>query len=370
MFEFLTAMTSLPNIHPAVVHFPVALALTALAVEVVSLILKRQAWLERSAALLYALAAAGAGVAYLAGRQAADTIGVIPAKAEAALSNHADLALWTLVVLGIAAAARVFASVGDQDRASSRFVALRATALLALLVSVGLITRTADLGGALVYRHGVAVVRDEPQAPSETAKPAAEPVVEVDFGSRLSQGGDGDLEWRPLPIDLAALGVLITPAPGSDPASVSAVADPAGSSGLALAVDGASLLVLPETFGDVVIEAEVDVSGFQGTVGLAHHVAAADVAVLFTVSTDGETSLLRRNGGEVEVFDNANVSAPTSSLTLQSSVAGKHLKGFVDGEMVVHGHGGSGAPGSVGLMVDGKGTIRVIRVAVTPVGDD
>ena len=370
MFEFLTSMTSLPNIHPAVVHFPVALALTALAVEVFSLVVRRQAWLERSAALLYALAAAGAGVAYLAGRQAADTIGVIPARAEAALSNHADLALWTLVVLGVAAAARVAASVGDREHPSSRFGAFRAVGLLALLIAVALVTRTADLGGALVYRYGVAVGRGQPGPPAAPAEPAAEPVVVVDVGSRLSHGENGALDWRPLPIDLAALGILITPAPGSDPATVSAVADPAGSRGLALAVDGASLLVMQETFGDVVIEAEVEIGGFEGTVGLAHHVAAADVAVLFTVSTDGETSLLRRNGGEVEVFDSANASAPTSSFTLQSSVAGHHLKGFTDGEMVVHGHGDSGAPGSVGLMVDGKGTIRVVRVAVTPVEKD
>jgi len=38
--------------------------------------------------------------------------------------------------------------------------------------------------------------------------------------------------------------------------------------------------------------------------------------------------------------------------------------------VVVHGHGDSGDPGSVGLMVDGNGVIRVVRVTVTPAGDN
>lgn len=370
MFEFFASMMSLPNIHPVVVHFPVALVFTALAVEVASLIARRQVWLERAAALLYGLAAGAAGAAFLAGRQAAGTIGVIPARAEAVLSNHADLALWTLVVLGIAAAIRVAASIDNRGRSVSRFSILRAAGLLVLLIAVGLITRTADLGGSLVYRYGVGVKAAESEpAASAALQPAAEEAA-VDVGSRLVHGEYGGFEWRPLPIDVAALGEVISPAPGSDPAAVSAVAGASEGAGLELAVDGPSLLVLPGTFGDVVVEAEIDISRFEGTVGIAHHVAAADVAVLFTVSTGGEASLLRRNGSEVEVFDSEGVAAPNGVLALQSSVAGHHFKGFMDGQMVVHGHGDSGDPGGVGLMVDGKGAIRVIRVTVTPAGDN
>lgn len=370
MFELLSSLTALPNIHPAVVHFPIALAFTALAVEVASLIIRRHVWLERSAALLYALAAGGAGVAYLAGRQAADTIGAIPARVEVALSDHADLALWTLIVLGIAAVIRVVASVGDRNRTSSRLGALRGVGLLALLVAAGLITRTADLGGALVFRHGVAVNAAEPETPVSAApQPAAEETA-VDVGSRLLHGENGGLEWRPLAVDVAALGEVISPGPGSDPAAVSAVAGAREGVGLELAVDGASLLVLPGTFGDVVIEAELDLGDFEGMVGLAHHAAAADIAVLFTVSTGGEASLLRRNGGEIEVFDSASVAAPSGVLALQSSVAGHHLKGFMDDQMVAHGHGDSGDPGRVGLFVDGRGVIRVLKVTVTPATSD
>ncbi len=295
---------------------------------------------------------------------------MIPARAEAVLSNHADLALWTLVVLGIAAVIRVAASIDDRGRSVSRFSILRAAGLLVLLIAVGLITRTADLGGSLVYRYGVGVkaAGSEPAA-SAAPQPAAGEVT-VDVRSRLVQGENGGFEWRPLPADVAALGEVISPAPGSDPAAVSAVAGPSEGAGLELAVDGASLLVLPGTFGDVVVEAEVDISGFEGTVGIAHHVAAADVAVFFTVSTGGEASLLRRIGREVEVFDSADVAAPTDMLALQSSVAGHHFKGFLDGRMTVHGHGDSGDPGTVGLVVDGQGVIRILRVTVTPTGDN
>jgi uncharacterized membrane protein len=107
MMDALFELTALPNLHPALVHFPIALAAVALLFEAAVWIRWRSASADWSAAALWVLAAAGAGAAYLAGRVAADGVGTLPAAAEATLASHADAALATLSALGLLALLRV-----------------------------------------------------------------------------------------------------------------------------------------------------------------------------------------------------------------------------------------------------------------------
>ncbi|NOZ79492.1 MAG: hypothetical protein GXP48_10020 [Acidobacteria bacterium] len=366
MSGLLGTYTSLPNLHPALVHFPVALAITALGLDLASLAFRRQPWLERATALLYGLAAAGAGVAYLAGRQAAGTVGAISPRAEIVLADHADLALWTLLALTVAAALRITASFRDRARPVGRLSVLRGIGLLVMLGAGILIARTADLGGSLVFRYGVAVAAApaEPvgqQSASIPSAPASPP------GVRLMRATDGALEWRPAPGDRAAIGRILEPAAGSDERAVVAVSSPGVKEGLSLAVHGSSILVFPGTFGNLVMEARLDMTGFQGTVGLAYHVDSDGNGSFFTLSDGGQVRLERRTGDTRKVLGSASVEKPKGGVTLRTSVAGHHLKGFVDGAMVLHRHGSSGTAGRAGLAFSGKGVVRVISVTITPV---
>ncbi len=90
MNELLGGMTALPNLHPALVHFPIALAVTALLVDGISKVLRKLGWLGPAAALLYVLAACGGIATYLSGRQAADSVGQLTAAAETVLAEHAE----------------------------------------------------------------------------------------------------------------------------------------------------------------------------------------------------------------------------------------------------------------------------------------
>jgi uncharacterized membrane protein len=157
MISALQELTALPNLHPAFIHFPIALLVTALGVDVGCLILRRFTWLDRSAALLYALGTLGAGAAYLTGRQAANSMEHLPGPASLAMWEHGDWALYTLLAFVVVATLRSVTAWLERGQLKVRFTPLRTVALLAALGGQIVLFETADRGGALVYRHGIAV---------------------------------------------------------------------------------------------------------------------------------------------------------------------------------------------------------------------
>ena len=63
MLDGLLEATALPNLHPAVVHFPIALVAVALLFDAVLFARRRWVSLDASGAFLSVLAASGAGAA-------------------------------------------------------------------------------------------------------------------------------------------------------------------------------------------------------------------------------------------------------------------------------------------------------------------
>ena len=76
----------IPNLHPIVVHFPIALLAAAVATDVVVLVMKR----ETAAAVswLYAAGTAGLLAAFFTGRAAVDAV-LIPPASQAIHTDHA-----------------------------------------------------------------------------------------------------------------------------------------------------------------------------------------------------------------------------------------------------------------------------------------
>ena len=98
-----------PNVHPLVVHFPIALLLVAALVDAIALaVRKTHPWVQTSAVGLYALGALGAAAAFLTGRDASDEVD-LPAQALTTLNAHADWALYLVWFAGLYALVRVVA---------------------------------------------------------------------------------------------------------------------------------------------------------------------------------------------------------------------------------------------------------------------
>ncbi len=145
-----------PNIHPLLVHFPIALLCAAAAVDVVAWAFRRNGTLRQVATLLYVLGTCGAVAAYVTGRAASQIIW-FPGMAQAVLREHWDWALRTVWFFGIVTVARlVFLRPSRRDPSPS----IVATFALVGLVGIGLLIETGDRGGRLVFQQGVGTARE------------------------------------------------------------------------------------------------------------------------------------------------------------------------------------------------------------------
>jgi uncharacterized membrane protein len=148
--------TALPNLHPALIHFPIAAVTLGLLADVGLAMRLVPSRFDPAAAALWAVAALGGLAAYLSGEAAHDALPALGEVIHEAVEAHEHAALPALVALFAVALVRI----GDlwlAARSGTERRAMRWTALGLALLAQGLVLRAADLGGALVYRHGVAV---------------------------------------------------------------------------------------------------------------------------------------------------------------------------------------------------------------------
>ena len=134
------------SVHPLVVHFPIALLLTALGLDVAALLSKRPG-LHRVALWNLSLGTVGAAVAVLTGLQAED-VAKHSFEIWQVMQLHKRLGISTLI-LGIATTGW---RLGHRDQLTRRG---RVLALLGMCLMTATLSYGAFLGGRLVYEFGV-----------------------------------------------------------------------------------------------------------------------------------------------------------------------------------------------------------------------
>jgi uncharacterized membrane protein len=144
-----------PNIHPLLVHFPIALLSAAAAVDIVGCGFRRNKPIRQSATLLYVLGTGGAIAAYVTGRAASHSAW-FPGMAQAVLRQHWDWALRTVWFFAIVTVARLVFLRPRRDPGP----AIVAAFALVGVVGIGLLLETGDRGGRLVYQLGVGTARE------------------------------------------------------------------------------------------------------------------------------------------------------------------------------------------------------------------
>jgi len=173
-----------------IVHFPIALLIIAVAVDLLALAWPRREWLGLMATSLLALGAVAAWAALLSGREAADSV-LLPKAAESIMVEHADWAQWTAWFYSALALVRlgVVWRSGILAQWTHRLLFLAAAAGLVLLFETG------DRGAQLVYQYGVGVqaVDQSEMAPHDHGAHGDDSREDGgDHGHGDAEGGDRD----------------------------------------------------------------------------------------------------------------------------------------------------------------------------------
>ena len=133
-----------PNLHPLIIHFPIALIIAAAFADLVDALFGRPKWLTSAATALFAFGAAGAVVACLSGQQALETV-LMPGMAHPIVEAHRTWAFATTFYFCVLTVIRVGNRISHASAASLSLVLL-----LASLVGVAGLQQTAERGGRLV----------------------------------------------------------------------------------------------------------------------------------------------------------------------------------------------------------------------------
>lgn len=144
--EWLPGIAAMANVHPLIVHFPIALLSAFVAVEAGAWLLRREDWRVAASALLY-LGTLGAAGAVTGGWLAAQSVSHDEA-VHVILERHEAFGFTVLALAFLLSAWRLW-----RGRRFGRIE--RAVHFLLALLMAGLMTVGADLGGLMVYGHAV-----------------------------------------------------------------------------------------------------------------------------------------------------------------------------------------------------------------------
>jgi uncharacterized membrane protein len=146
-----------PNIHPLVIHFPIALILVMVACDLIGVLGGKKSFIS-AANIVSVFASLGAIVAVITGTLASDTVWH-PEAAHEIMETHETVGF---IVLGIIIVLTIFRlAIGKKIYGSLGWVAL-----IVGLVGAGFVSYGGYLGGDMVFDHGAGVK----QAQVETAR--------------------------------------------------------------------------------------------------------------------------------------------------------------------------------------------------------
>ncbi|MFH5886003.1 DUF2231 domain-containing protein [Halalkalibaculum sp. DA3122] len=345
-----------PNIHPILVHFPIAIILLAVLMDFLNFFLPDKWWDDLKTTILYGIGSISAIAAYYTGTLAADSV-FLPSGAQSVLNEHADWALWTVWFFGIYAVLRMLLhwyQKMDQQ-------VIRVGLFVIALPGIFFLYETGDHGAEMVFGYGAGTGQLVEQ--QSTASVSTDSLQQA--GSMFTVSDNGNWSWEIGPNGVSTLLSRFRWLEGSASELQPTVANNGSNHLLQISLDSTSnFFVGKSSFQNVQVDYYLDLSDFEGSVSLVNHVQDVQNYDFVTLSSDGTISQGRVNNGNREVFAEESYSA-SGILFIRTVGNGTHFRGYINKEMVVHGHGDAPEAGSVGLKLNGNGTILIDRLTLT-----
>lgn len=187
--QLMPGLSALDNVHPLLVHFPIALLSIFVLLDICGTWANKADWRRAAGWFLY-FGALFACFTVAAGLLAAASI-AHGGDVHEIMENHEHLGISTFLLAAVLAAWRWFAKGQVSGPANTLY-------LLCAAILAGLLMFTADLGGLMVYQYGVAVrpVADMNQAAAarhqhgEAAPAPVAPVVSEDVDEDVEHHRD------------------------------------------------------------------------------------------------------------------------------------------------------------------------------------
>ncbi|MGR9043819.1 MAG: DUF2231 domain-containing protein [Gammaproteobacteria bacterium] len=158
--SIMPGVTHLANLHPLLVHFPIALLTVFFLLDLLASLAGKKSWRDAAGMMLY-FGTIGAALAVAAGFIAADSV-AHGDDVHDIMTQHQYFGVSVLMLATLLSLWRLLAGSIITGAANVFFLTL--SGLLCLLLMLG-----ADLGGLMVYRYGVAVDSRAGGVPASTA---------------------------------------------------------------------------------------------------------------------------------------------------------------------------------------------------------
>jgi len=352
-----------PNIHPLLIHFPIVLLLIAPAFELGLIILKKRDGLIQVVNILHLAAAVSVGVVYISGRIAADSVN-IPTQAYTTISNHANLAFYTLIIALANGSFRGWLLMRKSEIFTGTWLGL----IPGILVFAMLIP-TADKGAKLVFSHGVGVAAMETEHHHNAV---SEPDHHHDMGME-EQDYEHEHEAKTLDHNRVDSELLFWTASTStldilkhrfewlitnmDALEISRVENGSNATFHIQIENQEGFILFPESVDNLELKAQLNIDQFDGIVRLVHHFSNGDQYDFLEINPT-QLELGRIVDGKKQIFETAKT-AISGEMILKAVGTEGHFRGYVNEELLTHGHGPDLPAGKLGIYFKGKGDIRL-----------
>jgi len=338
----------IPNIHPFIVHFPIALLVVAVLFDLARLWFREQSWLQNAVIALYSTGTIGLVAAFWSGRQAVETVSVT-GSAVPVVTSHEDWALYTLIFFGLFTTVRLWTWWKVLEKGW-----VLPVLILPALIGTGMLWHTGELGAKLVYKHGVAVGEIDRlgQQIEELEQRLAEFREEV--GPEVHE--DGSWTWRIGAGADQAVAESFT-IEGANDLQVSTGRDDGRTHLEFTTTDEKSFLITGSDLSAIDGRAEVNLSDFDGDFLLIHHYIDSENYQYIRIS-GSELQQGQMINGSDNVLGSGSISRVGWS-TFRVTASGQHFYGYQNGNTIVHTHDDEMESGKTGIAFTGTGNIKI-----------